>query len=132
MLLLDVTPLLLGVETMGGVGSKIITRNAPLRASGSEMGTTAADNQTAVDIHVLQGERELVADNRSLARFRLRGIPPMPAGLARVAGAVPPARHPADAGRPGAGPGAVPDRRQRHPQRHRPRAADRHRADDRS
>src|ERR1044072_8480316 len=84
MLLLDVTPLLLGVETMGGVGSKIITRNAPLRASGSEMGTTAADNQTAVDIHVLQGERELVADNRSLARFRLRGIPPMPAGLARV------------------------------------------------
>jgi Fe-S protein assembly chaperone HscA len=84
LLLLDVTPLSLGIETMGGVTSKIIMRNSTIPATGSEMFTTAVDNQTAVDIHVLQGERELVADNRSLARFKLRGIPPMPAGLPRV------------------------------------------------
>ena len=84
MLLLDVTPLSLGIETMGGVTSKIILRNSTIPATGSEMFTTAVDNQTAVDIHVVQGERELVADNRSLARFKLRGIPPMPAGLPRV------------------------------------------------
>jgi Fe-S protein assembly chaperone HscA len=84
MLLLDVTPLSLGIETLGGVVSKIILRNSTIPATGSEMFTTGADNQTAVDIHVLQGERELVDDNRSLARFKLRGIPPMPAGLARV------------------------------------------------
>jgi Fe-S protein assembly chaperone HscA len=84
MLLLDVTPLSLGIETMGGVTSKIILRNSTIPATGSEMFTTGVDNQTAVDIHVVQGERELVADNRSLARFKLRGIPPMPAGLPRV------------------------------------------------
>jgi Fe-S protein assembly chaperone HscA len=84
MLLLDVTPLSLGIETMGGVTSKIIMRNSTIPATGSETFTTGVDNQTAVDVHVLQGERELVADNRSLARFKLRGIPPMPAGMPRV------------------------------------------------
>jgi molecular chaperone DnaK len=84
MLLLDVTPLSLGIETIGGVVSKIIMRNSTIPATGREMYTTSVDNQTSVDIHVLQGERELVADCRSLARFKLRGIPPMPAGLPRV------------------------------------------------
>jgi molecular chaperone DnaK (HSP70) len=84
LLLLDVTPLSLGIETMGGATSKIILRNSTIPATGSETFTTGVDNQTAVDIHVVQGERELVADNRSLARFKLRGIPPLPAGMPRV------------------------------------------------
>jgi molecular chaperone DnaK (HSP70) len=84
MLLLDVTPLSLGIETMGGVTSKIILRNSTIPASGREMFTTASTARPPVDVHVLQGERELAADCRSLARFRLRGIPPMPAGLPRI------------------------------------------------
>lgn len=83
-LLLDVVPLSLGIETYGGVMSVFIPRNTRIPAVAREQFTTFVDNQTAVDVHVLQGEREQVENNRSLARFKLRGIQPMPAGLPRV------------------------------------------------
>jgi len=83
-LLLDVTPLSLGIETLGGVCTKLIERNTTIPTKESKVFTTAADGQTAVDIHVLQGERTMSADNRTLGRFQLTGIPPAPRGVPQV------------------------------------------------
>jgi molecular chaperone DnaK len=83
-ILLDVTPLSLGLETLGGVTTKLIERNTTIPTRKSEIFTTADDSQGAVDIHVVQGEREMAADNRTLARFRLEGIPPAPRGTPQI------------------------------------------------
>ncbi len=83
-LLLDVTPLSLGVETLGGVLTKLIDRNTTIPCKRSEVFSTASDSQTSVEIHVLQGEREMARDNRTLGRFHLEGIPPAPRGLPQI------------------------------------------------
>jgi len=82
--LLDVTPLTLGVETLGGVTTPLITRNTTIPTSKSEIFSTAADNQTQVEIHILQGERPMAKDNKSLGRFILDGIPPAPRGVPQI------------------------------------------------
>lgn len=84
MLLLDVTPLSLGIETLGGVCTKLIERNTTIPTSKSQVFSTAADNQTAVDIHVLQGERQFARDNKTLGRFELVGIAPAPRGIPQI------------------------------------------------
>lgn len=83
-LLLDVTPLTLGIETLGGVSTKLIERNTTIPTNKSQVFSTAADNQPSVEIHVLQGEREMSADNKSLGRFILDGIPPAPRGVPQI------------------------------------------------
>ena len=83
-LLLDVTPLSLGIETLGGVFTKLIERNTTIPTRKSEIFSTAADNQTSVEVHVLQGEREMARDNRTLGKFHLVGIPPAPRGMPQV------------------------------------------------
>src|SRR5437667_6627815 len=83
-LLLDVTPLSLGIETLGGVFTKLIDRNTTIPTRKSEIFSTAADNQTSVEIHVLQGERPMARDNRTLGKFHLVGIPPAPRGIPQI------------------------------------------------
>ncbi len=83
-LLLDVTPLSLGIETMGGVGTKLIEKNTTIPASKTQVFSTASDNQTSTDIHVVQGERPMASDNKSLGRFVLDGIPPAPRGVPQI------------------------------------------------
>jgi molecular chaperone DnaK len=83
-LLLDVTPLSLGIETLGGVFTKLIERNTTIPTSKSQVFSTAADNQPAVDIHVLQGERSMAADNKTLGSFQLGDIPPAPRGVPQI------------------------------------------------
>ena len=83
-LLLDVTPLSLGIETLGGVLTTLITRNTTIPTKKSEIFTTAADSQTSVEVHVLQGERPMARDNRTLGKFHLVGIPPAPRGVPQV------------------------------------------------
>jgi len=83
-LLLDVTPLSLGIETMGGVSTKLIEKNTTIPARKSQVFTTAADNQPSVSIHVLQGERPMAQDNKSLGRFELTGIPAAPRGVPQI------------------------------------------------
>lgn len=83
-LLLDVTPLSLGIETLGGVFTKLIEKNTTIPTAKSQIFSTAADSQTSVEIHVLQGEREMAVDNKTLARFILDGIPPSPRGIPQV------------------------------------------------
>lgn len=84
LLLLDVTPLSLGIETLGGVTTKLIERNTTIPTRKSQIFTTAADNQTSVEIHVLQGERQMAADNTTMGRFQLTGIPPAPRGVPQI------------------------------------------------
>ncbi len=84
MLLLDVTPLSLGIETLGGVTTVLIQRNTTIPTKKAEVFSTAEDNQTTVEIHVLQGEREMAIDNRTIGRFQLTGIPPAPRGMPQI------------------------------------------------
>ena len=83
-LLLDVTPLSLGIETLGGVMTTLITRNTTIPTRKSEIFSTATDNQTSVEVHVLQGERQMARDNRTLGRFQLVGLPPAPRGVPQI------------------------------------------------
>ena len=83
-LLLDVTPLSLGIETLGGIGHKLIERNTTIPTKKTDIFTTAADNQSSVEIHILQGERDMARDNRTLGKFHLSGIPPAPRGVPQI------------------------------------------------